>query len=145
MAQKTTETPHAADPPSIVDLILDTLLQNSKETKPYKEGNIDGNTVLANKHMVKQVLHQFLPHLDPANRSQPSLSANVTFGLNPDGQPFIGHTRLDTGEVTVTHLNPENAVRLGMTMIQYGTLAGVGWKPPEPPPEPTHEMAPIIQ
>lgn len=146
MTQNTVETPHAADPPNVIELIVGTLLAGSKETRAFKEGNIDTNTILVNKHVLKQVLHKLLPHLDPANRNPQNLPANVTFGLNPDGKPFIGHTRLDTGEVTTTVLDAETAIRLGTTMVQYGTLAGIGWKPPEPeePPEPTH-AAPIIQ
>lgn len=145
MTQNTIETSPDTGPPNVIDMILDTVLARSRETAPYKEGKIDQNTVLMNKHMLKQVLHHFLPHLDPANVNPQALPANVTFGLNPEGQPFIGHTRVDTGEVTTTALDPEVAVRLGLTMVQYGTLAGVGWRPPEAVPEPTHEPAPTKQ
>lgn len=146
MTDPTIDTPPDARPPNVIDLILSALLEGTKETKLFKKGTIDGNTILTNKHILKQMLYRFLPHLDPANTNRQDLPANVTFGLNPDGQPFIGHTRLDTGEVTVTILNAETAVRLGTTMVQYGTLAGIGWKPTEPEvtPEPTHE-APAIQ
>lgn len=104
---------------------------------------VDEGVVILTVDDAKDILYKALPHLDP-NNTAPGVPATISFGIDMESRVFCEVQRIDTGERSEHFLDPAHAVNLGSALIQYGTLAGIGFKPTrEPEQDKKPETVPV--